>query len=239
VNRPAPEENREQRRAEIVRTALGLLQEGGMERLSLRRVAHALEMHPPGLYWYIENKQELIDLMAAAILDEVRESNPPVPEVRTWEQWLTDAASALRRGLLAWRDGARVVAGAYPFRTDAIARGLERSLEILEGVGFTRDAALLAVVTVMRYTIGIALDEQASPPIPPEAVRRRMAGETLGPPIDAARFPRTAEVMGRWVREMWGQYDDPGEAHFKRGLAIVIAGIRASPGSPEVRNERH
>jgi len=233
VNRPAPEENREQRRAEIVRTALRLLQEGGLERLSLRRVAHALEMHPPGLYWYIENKQELIDLMAAAILDDVRESSPPVPGARTWEQWLGDAASALRRGLLAWRDGARVVAGAYPFRTDAIARGLERSLGIMEGAGFTRDAAMLAVVTVMRYTIGIALDEQASAPIPPEAVRRRVMGEVLGPPVDAERFPRVAEVMGRWVREMWGKSDDPGETHFLRGLAILIAGIRASPGSPE------
>jgi TetR/AcrR family tetracycline transcriptional repressor len=233
VNRPAPEENREQRRAEIVRTALRLLQEGGLERLSLRRVAHALEMHPPGLYWYIENKQELIDLMAAQILDEVRDARPPSPGGQTWEAWLTEASSALRRGLLAWRDGARVVAGAYPFRTDAIARGLERSLEIMEAAGFTRDAAMLAVVTTMRYTIGIALDEQASAPIPPEAVQRRLDGAPLGPHVDAARFPRVGEVMGRWVREMWGQSDDPGEVHFLRGLAILIAGIRASPGSPD------
>jgi len=236
VSRPAPEENREQRRAEIVRTALRLLQDGGLERLSLRRVAHALEMHPPGLYWYIENKQELIDLMASAILDETRDTDPPVPGERTWDEWLTEAAGALRKTLLRWRDGARVVAGAYPFRTDTIARGLEKSLAIMEDAGFTRDAALLAVVTTLRYTIGIALDEQASPPIPPEEVRRRTEGKPLGPPIDAARWPRVAEVMGRWVREMWGQSDDPGEVHFKRGLAILIAGIRVSPGAPnEVR----
>ena len=232
MNRPAPEENREQRRAEIVRTALALLEDGGLERLSLRRVAHALEMHPPGLYWYIENKQELIDLMATAILEEVREATAPAPGGPTWEEWLVEGASALRRALLRRRDGARVVAGAYPFRTDTITRGLERSLEIMEAAGFTRDAAMLGVVTVMRYTIGIALDEQASAPIPPEAVRRRLEGAPLGPPVDAERYPRVAEVMGRWVREMWGRTTDPGEVHFGRGLAILVAGIRASPGSP-------
>jgi len=35
----APSENREQRRAEIVGAALRLLEEGGLDRLSLRRVA--------------------------------------------------------------------------------------------------------------------------------------------------------------------------------------------------------
>jgi len=228
VSRPAPEEHREQRRAEIVRTALALLADGGLERLSLRRVAQALGMHPPGLYWYIESKQELIDLMAGAILDDVAEATPPAPGGPTWEEWLDEGARALRRALLVHRDGARVVAGAYPFRTDTITRGLERSLEILEGVGFTSDAAMLGIVTVMRYTIGIALDEQASPPIPAEAVRRRAEGMTLGPPIDADRWPRVAEVMGRWMRDMWGAAEDPGEAHFRRGLGLVIAGIRAT-----------
>ena len=228
MTRPGPEENREQRRAEIVRTALALLADGGMERLSMRRVAQALGMHPPGLYWYVESKQELIDLMAGAILDEVRDSTPPAPGGPTWAEWRDEGARALRRALLAYRDGARVVAGAYPFRTDAIVRGLERSLAIMEGEGFTRDAAMVGVATVMRYTIGIALDEQASPPIPADAFRRLAEGIPLGPPIDAERFPRVAEVLGRWMRDVWGTTDDPGEAHFRRGLTIVIAGIRVS-----------
>jgi hypothetical protein len=39
-------------------------------------------------------------------------------------------------------------------------------------------------------------------------------------------------VRGRWVRVMWGRSDDPGETHFRRGLEILVAGVRALPGSP-------
>jgi AcrR family transcriptional regulator len=70
LSRPAPSDNREQRRADIVAAALRLLEERGLDGLSLRGVAGALGMHPPGLYWYIEGKQELIDLVAKAILDD-------------------------------------------------------------------------------------------------------------------------------------------------------------------------
>jgi TetR/AcrR family tetracycline transcriptional repressor len=235
VTRPPPDEHREQRRAEIVRTALGLLEEGGLERLSLRRVAHVLGMHPPGLYWYIQSKQELIDLMSQAILREVPQTAPPAAAAgRTWEVWLTEVAKGIRRALLAHRDGARVVAGATPFGNEDMIRGLEQSLGILEGEGFTRDAAMLGLVTVIRYTIGIALDEQASPHFARARTPERDVEVVLlgGPTIDAERFPRVADVIGRWLRGMVVRTSDPGEARFAQGLGLIIAGIRVAPGSP-------
>jgi AcrR family transcriptional regulator len=121
----APSENREARRTEIVGAALRLLEEGGLDRLSLRGVARELGMHAPGLYWYIESRQELIDLLAKAILDEAVVGLVAPVAGQGWDEWLTDFAMKMREALLAHRDGARVVAGAFLFRTNSITGFLE------------------------------------------------------------------------------------------------------------------
>ncbi|HEX7977883.1 MAG TPA: TetR/AcrR family transcriptional regulator C-terminal domain-containing protein [Gemmatimonadaceae bacterium] len=232
MSRPAPTENREQRRAEIVRAGLELLEQGGLDALSLRRVAQALGMHAPGLYWYIEDKQELIDLLAKAILDEALVGEKRPAEGEGWEPWLTEVAVRVRRVLLAHRDGARVVAGAYLFRTHSITDLLEIAMEVLERDGYSRDMALHCAITVMRYTTGIALDDQASPTRRREEIMRRLEqGMPVGPKIDPERWPRVAEVMGRWVKQVFVAGVDPaslGELHFRHGLALVMAGIRSA-----------
>jgi TetR/AcrR family tetracycline transcriptional repressor len=232
LSRPAPQENREQRRGEIVRVGLEVLEEGGFERLSLRRVAQALGMHAPGLYWYIEDKQELIDLLAKAILDEALAGEPGPAEGEGWEPWLTEVAVRMRRVVLSHRDGARVVAGAYLFRTNAITEILETAVRVLEADGFGRDMALHGAITVLRYTMGIALDDQASPTKRREEIIRRLgAGEQILPRIDPERWPRVADVMERWVKQVFVPGADPkqiGEMHFRHGLALVMAGIRAA-----------
>jgi len=239
LSRPGPTENREQRRAEIVRAGLELLEQGGLDALSLRRVAQSLGMHAPGLYWYIEDKQELIDLLARAILDEALAGEPGPAQGERWEEWLTEVAVRMRRALLAHRDGARVVAGAYLFRTPSIPDLFEKAIEVLEREGFTADMALHGAITVMRYTTGIALDDQASPmKRRVEIMRRLEEGIPMGPNIDPVRWPRVAEVMARWVKQVWVPGADPakiGELHFRHGLALVMAGIRNAkqPLAPE------
>ena len=232
MSRPAPTENREHRRAEIVRAGLQLLEEGGLDALSLRRVAQALGMHAPGLYWYIEDKQELIDLLAKAILDEALVGEKGPAEGEGWEPWLTEVAVRVRRTLLAHRDGARVVAGAYLFRTNSLTDMMETAVEALERDGYNRDMALHCAITVMRYTTGIALDDQASPKTRREEIMRRLKERVpIGPRIDPERWPRVAEVMGRWVKEVFVAGVDPaslGELHFRHGLAVVMAGIRSA-----------
>ena len=227
MSRPAPSENREQRRSEIVGAALRLLESGGLDRLSLRGVAQSLGMHAPGLYWYIESKQELIDLLAKAILDEALVDIVAPAPGQSWEDWLTDFALRMRRALFAHRDGARVVASAFLYRTHSITAFLELALTTLEDEGFSRDFAMLGAITVMRYTLGIALDDQESP-MREAAVRQRMLADANANPkrIDAERWPKVADVMGRWFAQRIASQDH-GEIHFKLGLAIVIAGIKA------------
>ena len=179
-----------------MRAALALLGETGFDGLSLRRLAGHLGMHAPGLYWYIESKQELIDLMAKAILDEGLYPVAPLADGQTWEDWLVELACTARRALLAYRDGARVVASAYLVRTNAIIPVIEQSLEILEDAGFERVVALGGTMTVLRYATGIALDEQASPlQVTPTMTMAEALAKAQPPDLDESQFPRTAAAL--------------------------------------------
>ncbi|HEY4129747.1 MAG TPA: TetR/AcrR family transcriptional regulator C-terminal domain-containing protein [Gemmatimonadaceae bacterium] len=217
-----------ERRRAIVAAALALLDESGFDRLSLRRLAAHLEMHAPGLYWYIESKQELIDLMAKAILDEGFATVPPLAEGQSWEDWLVELACITRRTLLAHRDGARIVAGSYILRTGTLSPIIERALELLEAAGFERLVALGGTLTVLRYATGIALDEQASPlqPLPTATVDEQLVTTPL-PPIDAAQFPRMADAMRRVFE---GKLRNR-ERVFRWGAQLIVRGLAQAPNS--------
>jgi TetR/AcrR family tetracycline transcriptional repressor len=222
VTRPGSDEAVVERRQEIVRAAIVLLDEVGFEHLSLRRLAAHLGMHAPGLYWYIESKQQLIDLMAKAILDEGMANVATPAAGQGWEDWLVDLACTTRRALLAHRDGARVVAGAYLMSTEAITHVLERALEVLETVGFDRLVALGGTMTLLRYATGMALDEQASPfrDLPYATAKERIAA--ISPPqIDATKWPRTADA----VLQVFERNLRDRDRMFRWGAEMIVRGF--------------
>jgi len=222
VTTPDTDRHTAERRAEIVHAALELLDESGFERLSLRRLAAHLGMHAPGLYWYIDSKQQLIDLLAKAILDEGMADVATPPPNQDWEEWLVELACATRRTLLAHRDGARVVAGAYLLNTNALSPVIECSLEVLEAAGFERLTALGATMTLLRYATGIALDEQASPlRNSPTARAAQQLAALPPPPIDAARWPRTADA----VQQVFARNLRDREQLFRWGAVLIVRGL--------------
>src|SRR6201995_316339 len=146
-------------RPQIVATALDLLDEAGLDGLTLRQLAGRLGIRAPTLYWHVRDKRELLDLLAAAIMDEAlaawREPQPGQP----WWEWLTARARVMRTALLAHRDSALVVAATRP--PTASLPGIERQLEALAGAGFSPGDGLLALLTLNAYELGDVLDLQA------------------------------------------------------------------------------
>lgn len=211
------------RRAEIVRAAIDLLAETGFEGLSLRRLASHLRMHAPGLYWYVESKEELVDLMAKEIIEDGMAGLKPLAPPQTWDEWLVDMACMTRRALLARRDGARVVAGAFLLRSEAITPTVELAIEVLENAGFPRLVALGNTMTLLRYATGIALTEQLSPfGGPPNAEQTERIAKMNPPLIDPVRFPRTADA---YAQVFAGQHRDS-ERMFRWGAEMIVRGYR-------------
>ncbi|WP_222854215.1 TetR/AcrR family transcriptional regulator C-terminal domain-containing protein [Fodinicola acaciae] len=150
-------------RDRVVAVALRLLDEDGLEKLTLRRIATALEVRAPALYWHVANKRALLDYLTDAMLARsVAALRPPTAD-EPWPEWLHRAAAALRRCLLRHRDGARVASGADLTRAVALAEWLKRTVNVLCDAGFDRHDALVAGGALMSLVIGRTAEEQALP----------------------------------------------------------------------------
>jgi TetR/AcrR family transcriptional regulator, tetracycline repressor protein len=146
----------------IVAEAVALLDEGGLDGVTLRKLAQRLGVQAPTLYWHIRNKAELVNALAEAILQaELTQLQPPGQD-EPWREWLIGVAMRLRRAMLAHPDGARIVSAAHLSPTMAAVS--ELAMRTLVDRGLPLRQARLTVLVVERFTIGHVLEEQSPPP---------------------------------------------------------------------------
>jgi AcrR family transcriptional regulator len=86
---PRPSLNREQ----IVRAAIDIADAEGMETLSIRQIASKLGVSTMALYWYVESKNDVLDLMIDAVYAEIE--FPPQPST-DWRADCTNLAKHVR-----------------------------------------------------------------------------------------------------------------------------------------------
>lgn len=92
-------------RARVVAAALDLVQQEGLDALTMRALADRLNVKAASLYWHVRDRDELLELIAAALMTEVR------PSI-TRAGWRGDAlaiCAALGRVTARRRDAARVL----------------------------------------------------------------------------------------------------------------------------------
>ncbi|MCK2217512.1 TetR/AcrR family transcriptional regulator C-terminal domain-containing protein [Actinomadura sp. ATCC 31491] len=193
-------------RAAIVETALRLLNETGLDGLTLRRLAAELDVRAPALYWHFANKQELLDAMAARMAAGMR----AVDGGGGWREALRGFARGLRATLNAYRDGARLAAGTRP--SPELFASTERSVAALESAGFPAADAVQAMITLSGYVGGFVLEEQSDRTRPD-------AGD--GPP-DLAEFARAYPRLAAGLAAIG---DPQGERSFDRGLELILDGL--------------
>jgi TetR/AcrR family tetracycline transcriptional repressor len=149
-------------RQRIVDEAVALLDEHGLEGVTLRKLAQRLGVQAPTLYWHLRNKAALITELAEAILGQEFAVLTPAEAGQRWQDWLMALAGRLRRALLAHPDGARVISAAQLSPT--MAAFSEHAMRTLVEAGLTLHDARLTVLAVERFTIGHVLEEQAPRP---------------------------------------------------------------------------
>ena len=146
-------------RAAIVAAAIMVLDERGLDAVSLRAIATHLGIRQPALYHHFASKAELLAAVANEILAQRHTDRLPADGER-WDAFVARNARSLRRAMLSVRDGARLIASAgsrSPHPDTAIAQ-----VSLLENAGFTAPDAILALIAVARYTIGSAIEQQTA-----------------------------------------------------------------------------
>src|SRR5712691_1333466 len=103
----SPEEDRQRglSRERLVTAALELINEDGLDALSMRALADRLEVKAASLYWHVRDRRELLELVAESIVESIA----PVRARGGWRQAVLAAGAALRRRVADQKDGDRVL----------------------------------------------------------------------------------------------------------------------------------
>jgi hypothetical protein len=198
----------------VVEAGLKLLNEVGLEQLTLRRLAKELKIQAPTLYWHFKSKEALIDAVATLVLAEGAPGLVPSKSANDWKTWASAFGIGLRQTLLKYRDGARVVAGSR--LTDTVfMETTELIASRLVEAGFSVRKAVVLMSTVYTFTISFVIEEQAVFPVKGERssaydIQKRNAK------LDAKKFPL--------LRQSGAILFDRFEQRYKDSLDLIVRG---------------
>ncbi|MGX1025519.1 AcrR family transcriptional regulator [Streptomyces ambofaciens] len=144
---------------QIIQAAIALLDEGGIESLTMRRLGSRLGITAAALYWHIKSRHDLLLLAADTVWGQT-----PLPALDGVE-W--------RPALLAMADNLRSMLLRHPWLLAAMTiqsldgpardRHDEYLLAVCEASGLTRRDAEQAAQSVVTFAIGAALAGTSRP----------------------------------------------------------------------------
>jgi len=221
-------------RARVVKAAIDLLDEVGLDGLTLRRLAKVLGVQAPALYWHFKSKQELLDQMIATIVATQAPIRPP-ERGESWDAWLADQARVMHTALDSHRDGALLGAMTRPQQRQWA--DIEARVAVLVDAGMTAGQALDAMLAIRNYVSGFTLEQQAdrSRRAAPTTDDADATSSSTGQPdpasdsrVDSAPpgstpafdgYPNLSEA----VREIG---DPQSDRSFEAGLGVILDGLR-------------
>ena len=202
----------------ILSTTLSLVDEEGIEALSMRRLAKELGVDPMAIYHHLPNKRALLSALIAKVFSEMRVPKPE--ENRDW-----------RERVRAWARAFRDVARAHPklvphlasypeAAAEATLESTEELYAAFEAAGMTSREIVGAVGVVVDYLNGLTLAEASGALGDPDEQREMLELLDARPHGELPSMRRTFEAL-------------PSEnlaTEFEFGLEVVLAGLEATAG---------
>ena len=202
----------------VIRAALTLLNDVGLEQLTLRTLAKKLNIQAATVYWHFKSKQDLIDEMATLVLAEGSHQLLPKKADADWSAWAVSFGTGLRKILMGYRDGARLVVGSRLTDTRFMTVA-ERIAKRLTDAGFTVRQTVVFMSVINDYTESFVMEEQAVFPRPGER----------SPQYDLAA--RKAQLDGKELPILVQSGPilfDRFDRRYREGLDLIIRGARCS-----------
>jgi AcrR family transcriptional regulator len=196
-------------RERILEVALELAAEDGVEALSMRRLAQELDVWPMSVYRYFQDKDALLDAMAADLIEQL----PDLPPNGSWRGRMHALLEEAARRL----SGAPGLATRLPraFLGEGALRLPEAGMAILLDAGFERADAASAWRALWSYTFGFATFGIESG----RAVRAAVAG------LHEDEYPALA-AAGESLADALASDDE-----FAAGLDRLLDGLEARAAS--------
>jgi AcrR family transcriptional regulator len=199
----------------IVAAAQRVLDDEGLDAISMRRVAQALGTGVASLYVHVANKEQLLQLLLDRIYGEL--TVPPADPAR-WQEQIKDFARDLRGLLLRHRDIARITFGPMPVGPNFVVV-LEGFMAILDAGGVRGPLAGATGDILSLYAQAFALEESAS-----YAATTKPDGKAMQDYLGSLPADRFPHVIGIAAMMQDGNADD----RFELGLDLLLRGIESS-----------
>ena len=144
-------------------TGLRIVDEEGLDALTIRRLAEELNINGASLYHHFRNKEEIVAGVAALALEGVR---TPSGASEDWREWLLKNFEAYRHALLAHPTLVPILARRHPLRIGLKEHDATASLLAVQGVPpglvlpLLESLEAIALGSVM-YSSAVDVDEHA------------------------------------------------------------------------------
>lgn len=141
----------------IVREAIALLQEGGLEAVSLRKIAERLDAKAPSLARHVGDKGQLLTLLSSAIFEDALDTIPPGLK---GDAWLEAFGHALRRKQSETRDVAGLLLTVPP--NEEIHSALNQRLDdLMRAAGLEGPRAEVEQAAIQSLVTGWMMFEKS------------------------------------------------------------------------------
>ncbi len=147
-------------RDRVCKEALALVDDEGLEALSMRRLGARLGVEAMSLYRHVRNKADLLDALHVAVLADIVPEPPRAAgdDEPDWRLLLGGMARALRAALLRHPHVVALFA-TRPVTAPEAIHTIESVWTVLEQAGFSRGDAEKAITEIGIFTIGHTLTE--------------------------------------------------------------------------------
>ncbi|APR75927.1 Transcriptional regulator, TetR family protein [Minicystis rosea] len=194
-------------KARVLEEAVALLDDVGLDALTMRKLAERLGVQAGAIYWHYENKQALLGAMAEQMLAGCVVEGTPDPA--RWAEQTTAQMIALRRALLAHRDGGRVFAGTFVAAPNTLGLA-DAIVGTLRAVGLPPKDAAWTAMSMIHFVIGFVVEEQAAAGLD---VRTFLSS------LSDARFAHVSATAAHFTSTDY-------EARFAYGLDLMLGGTQ-------------
>lgn len=196
----------------VLSCALRLVDEHGLEALSMRRLGKELGVEAMSLYNHVPSKAALLDGLIESVISEVE----PADANLEWTEQVRDMARSYRVVANAHPHVVSLIA-TRPFNTPAALEPLERALGLFRSAGLDEASSLHAFRTIASFATGYTLAETEGffgEHVPADT-------EDLLQPenLDPARFPNLIELLPTIT-------SCDHDAEFEFALDVMIEGLR-------------
>jgi TetR/AcrR family tetracycline transcriptional repressor len=217
--RPRAGEERLSREA-ILTAALRIVDDEGIDALTMRRLAATLQVNPMSLYHHLPNKAAVLAGLAELVFAGLELPDPG--ETVPWDEQLKDAARAYRNGLRQHPNLALQVLSDTSAVSDVVVVTMEPFYRALDRAGLTPRQIFEASNTLIDFIHGFSLGEASvradTFELAPDLLTRVRA-------LPADKAPTLTRIIGGLGVEGLAYDFDGG---FESGLSTLTAGIAAT-----------